>query len=309
MAATNAPQLGEKAPEADAGLAAVPHAICQDNAVLGLHFDQRLWLLREQAMSSTRTAEVLTMVSAVIALLVCLVFTVMIVLFLAGFTMASWSAGNGNDAVSYLIGITVGFAGAAVLVCLDAYCVLTLAATKRLFTYHYQLSWREMLYGEQTLLFAAEELHKILQLKVTNSTLLKLHTKPKHKSFGQMLQYCACHIQQLRKLARNPETRLASAALIRGQQVFGSQMMFQQTTGTYWIVGLMTLFFSNVIFVLAMFYVLYGPRYIISRAVLVAFLDYLLDQPMVRLDLLTPPDPRPLAWWQRLTAPWRQWSR
>lgn len=301
----NAPQLGEDAPPADAGLPPVPQAICQDNAVLGLHFDQRLWLLREQAMSSTRTAEVLTIISAIISLLVCLVFTVMDVVFLVGLTVDSWVTNGSSDLLAYYIGGTIAVAVAALLICFDAYCVLTLAATRRLFTYHYQLSWREMVFGEQALLFASEELHKILQLKVINSTLLKLDTKPKHKSFGQMLQFCACHIQPLRKLSRNPEARLSSAALIRGQQVFGSQVMFQQSTGTYWALGLIAFFMTNVIFVLAMFFVLYGPRYIISRAVLVAFLDNLLDQPMVRLDTLAPPDPVPLTWWQQLTAPWR----
>lgn len=300
MTGAKAPQSVEDTPAADAGLPAVPREICQDNSILSLHFDQRLLLLREQAMLGVRNAEVLILISNALLLLVSLYLTYLSASNLMSSYEAAWRHNIGTELVALM------FLALLLTLCLSAYFALAAALIKRLFPYHYQQSWREMHFGEQGLLFAAEELHLILQTKVTNATLLKLVTKAKYKGFGPMLQYSACHISQLRKLARNPEARLSASALARSQQVFASQSTFQQSATLYWIIGGVSLLppFLNLLFAFTLYFTILGPRYIISRAVLVAFLDFLLDQPMVRLETLAPPDPMPKTWWQRLTAPW-----
>jgi hypothetical protein len=46
-----------------------------------------------------------------------------------------------------------------------------------------------------------------------------------------------------------------------------------------------------------------GPAFIASRAVLVAFLDFMLEEPPPWADQLTPPDNVKRPWWWRSVAP------
>ncbi len=304
----NAPQLepGGAREGSTADLPPVPRAQCQDNAVLAMQFDQRLWPLRERAVVTGRKAQALVSLSALLTAALCAVIAVMGIIYV-GLPLvreyvlsAEWMD---NNAIAAGAGFLLGLAIDLVLFIASGAIAIT---SGRLFNYHYKAAWREMLFGGQALLFCDEERQRILLGKLSSITLLKLQPRPGFRQFSQQLKFCASHMSSLRALQRNPEARLEVYALNLDQQAYLAQGFIAAAAGVHWLVQLcVAVLINNLAVALAALFTILGPRYIASQAVLAAFLDYMLEQPMLQVEQLTPPESRPATAWGRYLEIWR----
>lgn len=298
MTGANAPQSTPDDPSA-ATVPPPPRAQCQDNAVLGLQFDQRLWLLRERELEAGRKVQGLVVLSACFLVVVTCANIIIAFNTFGPFDLAELAdlllhAGEHLPAV---LGI---LAACAVLVYIIAACLGIAAVSHKLFRYHYIAAWREMQFGEQALVFVDEDRLGILQAKLNKLSMLQLQTRPGRRTLARQLQFCACHMRSLSALQQRAEAKLYIQQLNLDQLVYNSQGLIEFAAKVHWLLALLLfLLLANITIALAVFFTVVGPRYIISRAALVAFLDYLLDQPLYPVDGLQPPGGKQLGWWEQ----------
>lgn len=247
-----------------------------------LTLEQRLWRLRTQSMCGVHQTRLLVCIASAASTILCLVTLLIIVINIFILLV------NDLTVDGLRLSLLLGAMGAALA---GLYFVFTpLARLPQQFSKHYSLAWSQMLSSEQPLLFLSEDYRDTVCECAGRFMSVTLWRAPKRWRLEQQLQFCACHMLSLRRLLRNPEARLRAGELQPAQLGFMLQGFFHIDPGAY--VPLLVIgatLFGLPLVAAALLWTFAGPRYIISRAVLVAFIDYVLENPQLGCKVQAPP--------------------
>jgi hypothetical protein len=226
-----------------------------------------------------------------------------------------------------------------------AHALLQACTLHKLFAYYYRQALSRLERQGEALFYVFEDYHQLFEDARERGIGWQVFFQPRERqrSIEKQLEYLACYGEPLRRAARlNPIT--SRYEYLRARQVYRSQFFFSLPAGVWglcillgavplalmvslvvsavlgtaaghggpaaWLpmlVPLLPLFTMLLVIPLALGYQL-SPRYTISRARLVALLDFLLEQPQLDLAALEPPA-EPRGWLARQLAPWSSRER
>ncbi len=128
-------------------------------------------------------------------------------------------------------------------------------------------------------LFVDEELHHLLQVGLDRAAILNHGVVRKARSFEQQIEFCACHLESLKRLERDPEAHLLRRDISRATNALRLQSWFSGKSSQAIIYGCLALLFLRTLAVILMIYAMFmAKHYIASRAVIVALIDYMLER-------------------------------
>ncbi len=255
-----------------------------------LTLEQRLWRLRTHSMCGVHQTRLVVCIASAVSTILCLITLLIIVVRALQWDLrfiffGHFAAGAPVDSISFLLLLAVMGAGLAGLY----YCFAPLARSPGLFDRHYRLAWNQLLASEQPLLFLSEDYRDTVCERAGRFMYVTLWRAPQRWRLEQQLQFCACHLLSLRRLLRNPEARLPAGELQTAQLGFMLQGLFHIDPGAYvplLVIGIAL--FGIPLVAAALLWTFAGPRYIISRAVLVAFIDFMLEDPRLGCKVQAP---------------------
>jgi hypothetical protein len=301
--------------------------------------EERLARLRQQSRQGARTATWLSSISSVFMLLIALAASV--VVYLAWQALTGKLTAHGASLPNG-VGTVLEVEAVGIPLMLTIYAVRTviqLATAPRLFAHYYRLAMGYFAQRGVALVYADEDFRRLLEeARQRHIGSLLFFQPPEHqRSFERQLEYNACYGLPLRWAG---QLRPAQGRLeyVWGQATYKIQHLFrvplaawlaatasgavipaylagsivrsigspaQHGLPPHFLTLMMLMPFSVLLLMLPLAFAFrYAPRYIISRARLVALLDFLSGQP--RVDITDEPAPEePRGWWARQLAPWQ----
>lgn len=182
--------------------------------------------------------------------------------------------------------------------------IFTLITVGKLYNYHYRQTWRNLIYSDQAILIADDSYYIILIEEISASKSISSYSLPKQMRLERYLERCCCLIRAIRASARGAKPGVAQRRFAVGWHCYTTSWLFKPS----WL--LFSLLAAGIVLTLGIFLIFItvgiagqGPRFIASRAVLVAFLDFTLEEPPPWVDQLKPPDETKRPWWWRSVAP------
>lgn len=125
--------------------------------------------------------------------------------------------------------------------------------------------------------FVDEELHTILQSKLDKAALFGAGKVRKSRSFEKQLDYCACHMISLRRLAANPEAKVLYTDLRRAAAALSFPRQSALGSGLLPLTCLGMVILPSVVFFFVLYLSLRAGVTIDSQAVLAALVDFVLE--------------------------------
>jgi hypothetical protein len=256
----------------------------------------QLYAVRQRARENAARATNLGLIASWLILVPCLFV-------IAGGAVAliasSVSAPLKNAGDLLLIYSAMAMQGVTVLT-LAFFLIARVASLTRLFPYYYYRSWQQLWHENLAWSYTNEDLHQRL-MQAQSQLSMWGSAKFTYRRLDHYLSFCACHIESLAAAARNPE-QVNRWKLRHENQLAQMQTLFTQQNWVYILCFFLIGSLGSLLMLLVM---IFAPRYIISRAYLIAFLDFYLEEPRIDVAKLPPPE-EPKGWWARQLAPWRQ---
>lgn len=182
--------------------------------------------------------------------------------------------------------------------------MVSLFTVGKLFNYHYRQTWRNLLFSDQAILIADESYYNNLIEEITTSHTIAFFTPSKKLQFERYLELCSYVIRALRASAHGCKTSVVQGRFKVDWQCYSTSWMFKPGKQLFLIFFSACVLTAGIIVPISVVLIAaQGPRFIASRAVLVAFLDFILEQPPAWVDKLTPPSDIKRPWWWRSVAP------
>lgn len=234
----------------------------------------RIGVVRDAAVRHFGAAQKLTQTAAVIMLVICFLNLIALAFMVVAAAGGGMFGGASTPAGVDMLLLVSYSMFALLLLALAVYSVRVLTDLPRLFARHYELTW---LYLHQTslpLMIAQEDYWLRIQQRLNTWTVLKREGHSIYRTLEEHLSYCACHRDTLLAISHGAE-QLPYLKLSRSQQCYASQKLFQQQTWVYWVSGCLLFLFLRIGVIAAAAIVIIGSRYVISRAALVAYCDFL----------------------------------
>jgi hypothetical protein len=265
-------------------------------ALIPLH--QRLVKLREQARSTARFACRFVMFSSTLLALIWLVIPVS--LLVGSYLLMKY--GYGSIEYWYIYPLCLFALGALYLV---FRALLSLVTVSKLYAYYYRQTWRHLLFNDLAIKLAHDEyFQQVCDEFIENEPYLIPYFS-RHARLEQTIETKCWFVRSLIAISKGA----THAALVRygWDDSFHLRQSWRFQPGTFkylgcfgeqLLYGCTPLFLAPATLITAA-----GPDFIASRAVLVAFLDFMLEDPPPWVDQLTPPSDAKRPWWWRSVAP------
>jgi hypothetical protein len=159
------------------------------------------------------------------------------------------------------------------------YLIIKLVETPKVYPKTYTRYRDQFAQQWSSRVFIDEELLHQLQVRLDQATLLNRGAIHKTRQFEQQLEYCASHIESLKRLERNPEARLYRKDISRAGTVLRVQGLLKSTGAGAIGIGCIAVYIFGPLAILLILYIAYAAEpYIASRAVITALVDYILER-------------------------------
>jgi hypothetical protein len=182
---------------------------------------------------------------------------------------------------------------------------VTLITVPKLYPYHFRNTWRHLVFNDLAIKLAHDQYFQQLLDELSDNQFNVIPYFPKHPQLEQVLETKCWFVRSLISISKG--ATLAELLRYSQEDVFHFRQSWRFKPGIYKYLGCLgeqLLFGCTPLFLApATLVSLAGPDFITSRAVLVAFLDFMLEEPPPWVDQLTPPDETKRPWWWRSVAP------
>lgn len=271
----------------------------KDGAVRAwIPLQRRLENLRQQARSTASFAQRFVILSGILLALVWLVVPVGL---LAGsYLLMKYGFGSLDI---WMICLMWLLAIGSIYLILRS--ILILIIVPQLFSYHYRQTWRHLVYSDLGIRIAHDQYFQWVCDELSEHGIYIIPYFVKHPQLEQILETKCWFIRSLIAISKGA----TKAELMRFGQadVFNYRQSWRFKPGSVKYLGCIgeQLLFgcSPLLLAPATLTTVAGPDFIASRAVLVAFLDFMLEEPPPWVDQLKPPDNIKRPWWWRSVAP------
>ena len=285
------PQPGEQAPQEQAAgtppsrLPATPPPPPLPPGSKHWGFYERISRLRHISRKNAARGTTLTNVAAglvaggsALGLISAIFIIPMLFLSAASISTSSGGGANSSDAALVFMYGVFGILSFLFSLAMGSYSFYVLSKASHLFTLSYQETMDLLRNRGLGTVVAQEDYIKHVQDELAERAWIRMVGRSSYHKFEEHLDYCACHFPALRKLAEGQQLNIWQ--LRREDNVFKSRKWFSQENWVYWTCGCLILAGSsngNPLTLLFLIYLIMGGRYVVSRAVLVALCDFLLD--------------------------------
>ena len=233
-------------------------------------WEQRLLALRVRMMNGVRSAQRFVSFFNFSILICCLAGFI----FLIQESASSGVAGFRPEALAVFL-----FPGIIPAV-VSFYCVKSLLRLPRIFPRAYIQSSEELSHGWTSRLYVDEELHRLLQLRLDQATVLNHGAIRKTRSFEQQLEFCACHLGSLKRLAADPEAKLPRSEVQTAQTAMRMHSVYSTSASATILIGCIAVYLlSFFALIIAAWISSAAPAYLNSRGAIVALIDFILERP------------------------------
>jgi hypothetical protein len=175
--------------------------------------------------------------------------------------------------------------------------------TNFLYRYHYRETWRLLQHSNLALVLCGDQFLDELLMHCNHDILMRFAGVVRPRTIEQQLDLCCYMVRALRAEAQHkPPTKVWRLA--RQGYTGPVDRCFFTNRPVFYLLLMSSVLTLGVLFITIMIYAqLRAPSYLASRAVLVAFLDFMLEEPPPWVDELKPPENIKRPWWWRSVAP------